>query len=70
MERFPEKLRTLRERQGMTQQKLAQELGFTGPAHVNRLETGKKHPNVQLILKLSHIFNVTPNQLLLDDLDI
>jgi hypothetical protein len=37
MERSLEKLHTLRERQRMTQQKLAQEPGFTGPAPMNKL---------------------------------
>jgi transcriptional regulator with XRE-family HTH domain len=69
MERFGEKLRALRERHGMTQQKLAAELGFTH-AHLYRLETGKKKPNAELLVKLSRLFGVSVDVLVKDELNI
>lgn len=70
MQRFPEKMRMLRERYGMTQRELAKELGFTGSAHVHYLETGKRKPTAEVVVKLGQIFGVTPDQLLLDDVEV
>jgi transcriptional regulator with XRE-family HTH domain len=69
MERFGEKLRALRERHGMTQQKLAAELGFTH-AHLHRLETGQKKPNAELLVKLSRLFGVSVDVLVKDELEV
>lgn len=69
MQRFGEKLRSLRERRGITQQKLAAELGFTH-AHLHRLETGKKKPNAELVLKIARLFNVCADVLLKDELEL
>jgi transcriptional regulator with XRE-family HTH domain len=70
MERFAEKLRTLRKKHGLTQQQVADELGISTQTFVHRLETGQKKPSVEHVLKLAQIFGVTPDQLLLDDREI
>lgn len=69
MRRFGEKLKTLRERKGMTQKELAALLGFSN-YHVSGLEIGRKHPHVQLTIKIADIFGVTVDQLVRDELDV
>lgn len=56
-------LRELRERDGMTQEKLAEELCVTRQA-VSRWETGETVPNVDTLKLLSKQFDVSINTLL------
>ncbi|NJN65419.1 MAG: helix-turn-helix transcriptional regulator [Chloroflexaceae bacterium] len=53
----------------MSQRDLAKEFGFTH-VYVHYLETGKSAPNAKLILKMARFFNVTPDILLLDEVDL
>lgn len=69
MEKFGEKLRALREQQGLSLRQLGNLLGVT-KIHVWNLEKGKKVPNVAMVLKIAKVFNVTPNDLILDELDL
>lgn len=66
MQNFGEKLRALRERHNMTQWELARKLGFH-QAHVYRLETGQRKPNVALAIKLADLFGVSLDMLLRDE---
>jgi transcriptional regulator with XRE-family HTH domain len=70
MQRFGEKLRTLRLQRGMSVRELTSALGYTGHGYVYNVETGKKKPNVEFVLKVAQLFNVTTDQLLWDDLEI
>jgi transcriptional regulator with XRE-family HTH domain len=70
MKRFGEKLRFLREQHGMTQQNLADALGFAAHVHIHNLETGKKQPNVELVVKLCKLFNVSADALIMDEHDL
>lgn len=70
MQRFGEKLRTLRQQRGISQKKLAEELGFGDQAFIHRLETGQKHPNVEHVIRVSEFFGVTTDVLIKDDLDV
>ena len=70
MQRFGEKLRTLRKRHGLTQHELAARLGFASQGYIHFLETGKKLPNAVLVIKIADLFQVTTDQLLRDELDI
>jgi transcriptional regulator with XRE-family HTH domain len=70
MQRFGEKLRTLRVKKGMTLRELSSTLGYASHAYINSVEMGKKNPTVELVMKVAQIFNVTPDQLLQDDLEI
>ena len=70
MEKFSEKLRTLRKQHGMTQRELASILGI---AHgfIGELETGKKNnPSVHLITKLTRLFEVSFDQLMDDRVEL
>mgnify|MGYP006302199689 CR=1 FL=1 len=69
MERFGEKLRVLRQRRGMTQQQLAMQLGFNH-AHENRLESGKRKPHAELLIRLSYLFGVSIDVLVKDELEL
>jgi transcriptional regulator with XRE-family HTH domain len=54
----------------MTQRELAEALGFRDRAFIYKLETGKKKPNVEHVLKLAHIFGVTTDQLIRDEVEL
>jgi len=69
MQRLGEKLRTLRQQRGMTIRDLANkfEISFS---HIAILERGESKPSLELLLKIADYFQVTPNQLLLDDIEL
>ncbi len=55
-------IRTLRRRDGCTQEALAQALGVTSQA-VSRWESGGSYPDIQLIPSIAHYFGVTIDEL-------
>jgi transcriptional regulator with XRE-family HTH domain len=69
MDRFPEKLRILRERHDMTMRKLADELDLSH-AYIYKLEAGQRKPNVELLLKLSELFGVSVDVLVKDEVEV
>lgn len=70
MQRFGEKLRTLRERRGMTVRALASELGVRSHSHIVQIETGKSYPSLELLVKIMQLFDVSCDRLLNDELDL
>jgi transcriptional regulator with XRE-family HTH domain len=70
MQRFGEKLRTLRTQRGMTLRELAEALGYVSYSYLGLLETGKKKPTAELVMKVAQLFQVTTDQLLWDHLDV
>lgn len=60
----------LRERHGMSQQRLAGELGGTSHSFIYKLENGQKKPNAEHLLKLSRLFDVSIDVLLKDELEL
>lgn len=70
MQRFGEKLRTLRLQRGMSVRELTSALGYTGHGYVYNVEIGKRKPNVEFVLKVAQLFQVTTDQLLRDDLEM
>lgn len=68
MQRFGEKLHILRMQRGLTLRELADMLGVHN-SHVVRIEKGKK-PSVELILKISHLFDVPIDILMKDELEL
>ena len=70
MQRFGEKLRLLRIRQGMTLREVAAALGQRSHSHIVQIEFGRRKPNVELVMKVAQLFHVTPDLLLRDELDI
>lgn len=70
MEKFGEKLKALRIRSGMTLKELAIKLGFSAHGYISELESGKKTPTVNVVIKVSECFNVSTDELLKDELKI
>jgi transcriptional regulator with XRE-family HTH domain len=70
MQRFGEKLRTLRTGRQMTLKELASALGLTAHGYISEMEAGKKKPTADFVLKVARYFKVTTDQLLKDELDI
>lgn len=70
MQRFGEKLHTLRTHHRMTLKELALALGYTAHGHISEVESGKKKPTVEFVVNVARLFNVTTDQLLKDELDL
>jgi transcriptional regulator with XRE-family HTH domain len=70
MQRFGEKLRTLRTRRGMTLRELAAQLGYNAHVYLSLVETGKKKPSLELVMKVAKLFNVSADRLLDDALEV
>jgi len=70
IERFGEKLRTLRVRHNMTLKELANELGLTAHGYISELEAGKKMPTAEFVLNVARLFDVTTDELLKDELEL
>lgn len=69
MNRFGEKLRTLRKNWGYTLKELGDRLGVHH-TYVSQLEMGKSTPNAAMILKIADLFGVDLNRLMRDELDL
>ena len=68
IDRFGEKLRTLRKRHQMTLTQLAEALGYTAHSnsYLSLIEQGKKKPTAELIFKVARLFGVSTDQLMDD----
>ncbi|MDM8519208.1 helix-turn-helix transcriptional regulator [Anaerolineales bacterium HSG6] len=69
IKRFGEKLRYLRQREGLSQEQLGNMLDVH-QTHVGRIERGAKMPNAAMILKISRLFRVSADVLIKDELDL
>jgi len=70
MQRFGEKLRTLRNRRGLTIRELSKVLGFRSYGFVGDLESGRKKPSVELAVEIARLFDVSVDQLVKDELEV
>lgn len=70
MQRFGEKLRTLRQRHGITQMRLAAEFGFSTNTYIGLIEHGKKQPSLMFVVRIADLFDVTIDQLLRDHIEL
>ena len=68
--RFGEKLRLLRSRRGITLKELAHKLGYSAHGYISEIESGKKKPTADLVLKVAELFAVTTDQLLRDEVKL
>jgi transcriptional regulator with XRE-family HTH domain len=64
---FGEKLRFLRLHHGLTQQQTADLLGLARHGYISNLETGKKEPSLELVLRAAVVFRTSMDYLLRDD---
>jgi transcriptional regulator with XRE-family HTH domain len=70
VQRFGEKLRTLRKRNNMSYVDLAQALGYSSISQISQLENNKRKPTAELVIKIAKLFHVTTDVLLLDELEL
>jgi len=54
----------------MAMRELAEALGYSSHAHISLVETGRRKPSRDLILRVAQFFNVSTDQLVRDDLDL
>ena len=69
MKRFGEKLRTLRQRNGLTMRKLSEMLGVRD-SYISQLESSDKIPNVAMLIKVADVFQVSLDELARDELEL
>ncbi len=69
MDKFGAKLRLLRQRRGLSQGELAAMIGVN-QTYVGKMERGEKIPNVAMVLKIADVLGVTPNQMMLDNVEL
>jgi transcriptional regulator with XRE-family HTH domain len=70
MQKFGEKLHQLRVSQRLTLKELAVAFGLNAHGYISEIESGKKKPTADFVLKVARFFDVTTDQLLKDELDI
>ena len=58
MNKFPERLKKLREEKGLTKNQLAKEVGF-GHSAISRWEYGAQIPNIDTLVVFAKYFNVS-----------
>ena len=63
MEKFHEKLKVLRKKEGLTQQEVADKIGINRGSYSN-WEKGKREPSFENLIKLANILNTTTDYLL------
>lgn len=61
-QRISSNLRELREKRGLKQKFIAEQLGIT-PNYYSQIENGHRPPQVEHLLKLRNIFNVTLDEI-------
>jgi transcriptional regulator with XRE-family HTH domain len=66
MRRLGEKVRVLRERRGLTVRELAMLIGVNAHSHVVQIETGKRYPSLEVLVRLMQVFQVSCDLLLND----
>lgn len=57
------RLREIRKQQGMTAQVLAEKLGISQGA-ISHYETGRRKPSIDMVVKMSKIFNCSVDDLI------
>ncbi len=62
---FKDNLSKLRKQNGMSQEDLAEKLGISRQA-ISKWESGYSYPDLETVIKLSEIFNVSTDELLKD----
>lgn len=60
---FPEKLKALRLENGLTQDELGEKL-YLSKSSISKYEIGKIEPNIETIIAVADLFNITTDELL------
>ncbi len=69
MQRFGEKLRSLRQRRSLSYRELASLLEVSH-GHIVGIEAGRHKPSPEFILKIASLFDVSTDQLMWDELEL
>lgn len=69
MNRFGEKLRTLREQRGLSLKQLGDLLNVS-KTYVWEMEKGEKIPNIAMLTKVCDLFSVSCDKLIRDELEL
>jgi len=64
-----EKLRALRQREGLTVRQLGERLGVDH-SHITKIERGENIPSLPLALKMADLFSVSLDQLARDEIGL
>lgn len=67
MTKFGDKLHLLRTHHNLTLTQLSSLLGYKTHSYISEIEAGRKRPTAELVVKVSTLFGVTTDELLLDD---
>ncbi|MDM8532732.1 helix-turn-helix transcriptional regulator [Anaerolineales bacterium HSG25] len=70
MDRFGEKLRGLRQEQGLSLRKLAEILEIKSFSHLAKIERGELQPSARLVLRVAKFFEVSADPLMDDELEL
>ena len=70
MNRLGEKVRKLREQRGLTVRELSVLLEIGSHSHIVQIESGKRKPSLEILLRLMNVFHVSCDQLLDDNLEV
>ncbi len=70
MPTFGEKLRILRKKRGISLRQLAPMLEINAHSFISEIETGKKKPSLELVIKVADLFNVPLEQLARDEFEL
>ena len=65
---FKDQIKEIRKKEGLTQEELALKLSITRQA-VSNWETGKNLPDIEILINISNVFNIFPDQLIKDGSD-
>jgi transcriptional regulator with XRE-family HTH domain len=63
--KFGKRIKELRAEQGITQQGLADKIGFDR-SYIGFLERGERNPSLEVIIKIAKALDKNPNELLKD----
>ena len=69
MQRFGEKLRILRQQQGLSLQQLGDMLDVS-TTHIWNIEKGRKTPNVAMVIKICDVFGISCDKLIRDEFEL
>lgn len=70
IQRFGDKLKTIRLASGLTLQQFAESLGYAAHGYISELEGGKKTPTVEFVLSVSRMYRVSTDELLKDEVEL
>lgn len=69
MEKFGEKLRTLRRQRALTITQLGDKLGVSY-SYIGKMERGEKIPNIAMLVKIADLFEIGLDKLVRDELEL